>query len=155
MNASQPGLPPIPAQSATDPVSAARRPFGLYMILFLLSLQALVGGLLTALLGFSMAAGVGGVWDLLLSDLGTFLEPAMVLVAVMVVVVGLWRYQLWAWYGMMLLLAYWMATDALFYFNGAPDYGSMVLNVAMVFYLNQREVRELFEARAQHEGASV
>ena len=72
-----------------------------------------------------------------------------------VIVVGLWRYRLWAWYGVLLLLAYWMATDAIAYFRDAPDYFSMVLNVALVFYLNQLEVKELFEVQPQQDGAST
>ncbi len=56
---------------------------------------------------------------------------------------------------MLLLLAYWMATDAIAYFREAPDYFSMVLNVALVFYLNQLEVKELFEVQPQQDGAST
>jgi hypothetical protein len=115
------------------------------MILVLLTLQGVAGVLVTSVIGLGL---------LLSSETRTeisayifdFVEPLTLLLIVLVVVIGLWRYRAWGWYGMMLLLAYWMATDAINYFNGNPEYASMLLNVAMVFYLNQREVRELFAA---------
>jgi hypothetical protein len=52
---------------------------------------------------------------------------------------------------MMLLLAYWLASDLIGYFLGTASFVTMMLNVLMVFYLNQREVRDLFEAPAASE----
>ena len=56
---------------------------------------------------------------------------------------------------MTLLLAYWMATDTIGYFAGTPEYFSTLLNVVMVFYLNQREVRELFDPQSPQEVAHL
>jgi len=127
--------------------SASRqRPFGLYIILILMTLQGLLGMLATSILGAGLLLLPGQAWSELALQPSELIEPFVLLVVVIVVVIGLWRYRAWGWYGMMLLLAYWMASDAIGYFTGKPDYGSMLLSVAMVFYLNQREVRELFAA---------
>lgn len=123
-----------------------RRPFGLYMILILLTLQALIGVFVTSMFGVGLLLFPSETWSDLDIHIFEILEPLALLLITLVVVIGLWRYRAWGWYGMMLLLAYWMASDAVGYFTGNPDYGSMLLNVAMVFYLNQREVRELFDA---------
>ena len=116
------------------------------MIRILLTLQVLLGAFLAVVFGLGLTMAPGEIrtkFDLHFNDL---LEPAALMLVSVVVAFGLWRYRAWGWYGMMLLLAYWMASDAIGYFTGNPDYGSMLLNVAMVFYLNQREVRELFDA---------
>lgn len=58
--------------------------------------------------------------------------------------IGLWRYRRWAWVLTMTLLAASMAMDAAAFFRGRPYYFSMLVNVLLVFYLNQREVQQLF-----------
>lgn len=140
---------------ATTPPTAAppaatsqrrRRPFGLHMILILLTLQGVIGVLATSAFGLWLVLLPGEVWARSLLELFKILEPIAVLLGALIVAVGLWRYRGWGWYGMMLLLAYWMATGLVEYFTGSPDYIAMVLNVMMAFYLNQREVRDLFTA---------
>lgn len=114
------------------------------MILILMTMQGLLGLFATSIMGLGLLIAPDGAWAMLGMQPFELIEPFVVLIVVIVVVIGLWRYRAWGWYGMMLLLAYWMATDAVGYFTGTPQFGSMVINVAMVFYLNQREVRELF-----------
>jgi uncharacterized membrane protein (DUF2068 family) len=61
--------------------------------------------------------------------------------------IGLWRRQRWAWFLTMLQVGVFMIEDLYGYFTGAPEeeYAwSMLLNVIMVFYLNQREVQAIF-----------
>lgn len=140
--------PPAPV---TPQANRRRRPFGLYMILILLTLQGVIGVLATSILGLGFLLVPVETWAEFNLPFFALLEPLLSLVVTLVVVVGLWRYRGWGWYGMMLLLAYWMATDAIGYFTGQPDFGSMLLNVVMVFYLNQREVRDLFQAPAADE----
>ena len=150
MNRTQSGDHVLPAVPMPDPHSQRRRrPFGLYMILILLTLQGVLGAFLALLFGFSLAVSPGEFFDAMGPVLADFIVPFALMLIALVVAIGLWRYKPWGWYGMMLLLAYWMASDAIAYFGGAPDYVSMVLNVAMVFYLNQREVRDLFETTAR------
>ena len=145
---------PAPAEPRSVP-AAHRRPFGLYVIIVLLILQALLGVVLAAFLGLGLAVGVEDFSTLVAADIWSIVETLVIMLVGSVVIVGLWRYRLWAWYGVLLLLAYWMATDTLAYFRGAPEYFSMVLNVALVLYLNQLEVKELFETPSQRNGANV
>ena len=149
MNSPQLELAESPAPApAAPPSHQRRRPFGLYMILILLTLQVLLGAFLAVVFGLGLTMAPGEIrtkFDLHFNDL---LEPAALMLVSVVLAFGLWRYRAWGWYGMMLLLAYGMTTDAITYFIGRPDYGSMLLSVAMVFYLNQREVRDLFETPA-------
>ena len=61
--------------------------------------------------------------------------------------VGLWRRQRWAWFLTMLQLGAFMISDLYSYFTNSPPetYAwSMLLNVFMVFYLNQRDVQAIF-----------
>ena len=146
MNRTQPGAGAAHGPPAPAPLPGRRkRPFGLYMILILLTLQGLLGAVLAILFGLGVAVAPGEMLDAVGPLLADLIVPFALMLITLVVAVGLWRYKPWGWYGMMLLLAYWMATDAIGYFTGKPDYVSMVLNVAMVFYLNQRDLRDLFE----------
>ena len=142
---SNPSIPPAQMTKSSLP-GRRKRPFGLYMILFLLTLQGLLGAVLAILFGFGLAVAPGEMLDAVGPVLVELVVPFALMLFTLFVAVGLWRYKPWGWYGMMLLLAYWTASDAIGYFTGDPDYVAMLLNVAMVFYLNQREVRDLFEA---------
>jgi len=122
-----------------------RRPFGLYMILILLAVQALLGVLRAAIVGIGAVVDPAEFWSLVTPNMLDVIVPTGVLLITLVVMIGLWRYRSWGWYGMMMLLAYHMATDAYAYFTGSQEPLPMLLNVVMVFYLNQREVRVLFE----------
>jgi uncharacterized membrane protein (DUF2068 family) len=66
----------------------------------------------------------------------------------LIAAIGLWRLRQWAWLLTMVQMAVAMTIDAVAYFRGHPSYFSMMLNVVMVFYLNQREVIERFETRS-------
>jgi uncharacterized membrane protein (DUF2068 family) len=68
--------------------------------------------------------------------------------------VGLWRRQRWAWLLSMLQLGFFMLGDLYSYFTGSPreSYAwSMLLNVGMVFYLNQRDVQALFLTKKEQQ----
>jgi len=71
-------------------------------------------------------------------------ELAVMLVE-LVIAFGLWRLQRWAWYLLMIRTGAHMGVDLWRYFSGDPLYLSMVVNVAIVFYLNQRETQQAFE----------
>lgn len=146
MNSAQSEMPAASASVASMP--RRRRPFGLYMILVLLSLQAITGFAVTALLGIGIFFDPGTVWTAIQPELVDLVLSLLLIPVTAVVLVGLWRYRTWGWYGMMLLLAYYTASDAIAYFSGRLEPVSMFFNVLMVFYLNQREVRDLFEQTA-------
>ena len=137
--------------SEVDPQGRRRRPFGLKAIMTLLVLQIIAG--LLAILFFVIAMNLppdiplDELDDLVLSMPFYVAQQSVLAVLRLVCLFGLWRLKRWAWFLMMLLLTYSMAVDIVAFFRGNPIYIAMLLNVAMVFYLNQREVQELFERR--------
>ena len=137
--------------SEVDPRGRRRRPFGLKAIMTLLVLQIIAG--LLAILFFVIAMNLppdiplDELDDLVLSMPFYIAQQSVLAVLRLVCLFGLWRLKRWAWFLMMLLLTYSMAVDIVAFFRGNPIYIAMLLNVAMVFYLNQREVQELFERR--------
>ena len=137
--------------SEVDPRGRRRRPFGLKAIMTLLVLQIIAG--LLAILFFVIAMNLppdiplDELDDLVLSMPFYVAQQSVLAVLRLVCLFGLWRLKRWAWFLMMLLLTYSMAVDIVAFFRGNPIYIAMLLNVAMVFYLNQREVQELFERR--------
>ena len=62
-------------------------------------------------------------------------------------VIGLWRMQRWAWYLTMLELGFSMVVGISLYLNGSANYWDMLINVIMVFYLNQKDVQRAFVRR--------
>jgi hypothetical protein len=73
-----------------------------------------------------------------------------ILVAVRVVIIaGFWYLKRWGWVLLMVQLGFFMLIDLYAYFSGAPHYFSMVNSVLVVFYLNQRDVQQAFQARRQ------
>jgi len=60
---------------------------------------------------------------------------------------GLWRLKYWAWVLLMLQIGVSLGVALWAYFSDTPQYGSMVICVAMVFYLNQGDVRRAFSHR--------
>lgn len=136
-------------------VKARRRPFGLIVIIVIQVLTMLGSGslLLLFLVGFVFASRmvvVEGInpasftWDQSPADI---LQIVLIFVVNGICAVGLWQRQRWAWFLTMLQLGAFMISDLYSYFTNSPPetYAwSMLLNVFMVFYLNQREVQAIF-----------
>jgi hypothetical protein len=59
-------------------------------------------------------------------------------------IIGLWLLKRWAWFFVMAQLGLSMAFCLWAYFQGVQLYIYMLLNVIMVFYLNQSEVQHVF-----------
>ena len=141
-------------------VKPRRRPFGLLAIIVIQSLMMLGSGILLLLffVGFVFATRmivVEGInpasftWDLPPADL---LQMVLIFVVNGVCAVGLWRRQRWAWFLTMLQLGAFMISDLYSYFTNSPPetYAwSMLLNVFMVFYLNQRDVQAIFLTKSE------
>lgn len=139
-------------------VKAKRRPFGLSAIIVIQVMMMLGSGILLLLLGigFVFATRLIDVEGLDPAAFQWHLSPMDILQMVLTFVVngvcavGLWRRQRWAWFLTMLQLGAFMISDLYSYFTNSPPetYGwSMLLNVFMVFYLNQRDVQAIFLTR--------
>jgi len=65
----------------------------------------------------------------------------------LLLIFGLLWLRRWAWVLVMVQVGVLMILDLWSYFGGEPAYLSMITNVVMVFYLNQREVQLAFRRR--------
>jgi hypothetical protein len=72
-----------------------------------------------------------------------------VLIFELVLIVGLWRLKRWAWFLLMIQLGASMVASLWAYLHNTNPYVYMLLNVIMVFYLNQRDVQRAFERRSK------
>ena len=136
-------------------IKARRRPFGLLAIIVIQVLTMLGSGFLLLLfvVGFAFATRMIVVDGISPAAFDWKLSPFDILLMVLTFVVngvcaiGLWRRQRWAWFLTMLQLGAFMISDLYSYFTNSPaeTYAwSMLLNVFMVFYLNQRDVQAIF-----------
>ena len=124
--------------------SARKRPFGVTAVVVLQAVSILA----LAVDIYRMQAGQPGF---LLSRLE---YPQLVLPMVLaiillelVIALGLWHLKRSAWVLIMIQQGIGMSVYLWFYANGEPLYLSMLINVIIVFYLNQREVQQAFERR--------
>ncbi len=140
---------------------APRRPFGVYVLVAIL----LVGVFTAVLEIIRVQFRLVGVWveaDRFLVDrsglvkLATrlFRDPGLltiangVIIAIWsVLIIGLWLLQRWAWLVVMVSTGITLTFALWRYFEGSPDYLGMLLNVAVVFYLNDRSVQSAYARR--------
>jgi hypothetical protein len=73
--------------------------------------------------------------------------------AILVLITGLFRLRRWAWVMVMVANGLTMVLNLFHYFRGEPFYLSMILSLAIVFYLNSRDVQTAFKTRRQSQAA--
>jgi hypothetical protein len=140
----------------------AKRPFGLNAIIVMQALTVLLTGALLALGGFAFyLAEIAQLPEDITLDgnVGpyTLFILAFTFAVNLLCAVGLWRRQRWAWYLTMLQVGFFMLEDLYSYFTAAPseDYvWTMLINVIMVFYLNQRDVQAVFQRKGLNDPAN-
>jgi hypothetical protein len=139
---------PATAGTATGAAPARGRPFGLYVVIALLLLNA--SGAFFDVLRVPIVGGA----------LATGLERAEVealnyaAAAVLVVIaVGLWALQRWAWVATMLVVGFGLAYGLLLYWQGSPVYWRMGAYMLAVLYLNQGAVQQAFGAGRRQRAA--
>ena len=129
-----------------------KRPFGIYAVIVLQILNVAVNfsDFLRAQLGMATTAlpniedpRIAGILSILL---------AIVLIGV---IIGLWRYRRWAWFAAMVLQGIALIVGIWQYFHGGTPYINLLLNTLIVFYLNQRDVRRIFEDPAAGRGTRL
>lgn len=134
------------SDSAMESPPTRTRPFGIKAIIVLQLLY--VALLITA----QVAILTGGDWSDVLPQPTESVAVAVAILNVLILLglismPGLWRLKYWAWVLLMLQIGVSLGVAIWAYFSGSPQYGSMVIGVAMVFYLNQRDVRRAFSHR--------
>lgn len=124
------------------------RPFGVKAISVLYLVSA-VSGLLAVTLLDALAEGDISV----VARIPELSELPLVGLALLqiIIVIGFWRLHRWAWYLVMISAGITMAVDLWQYFRGNPYFLSMFINVAIVLYLNQREVQQAFVRKQEAE----
>jgi hypothetical protein len=110
---------------------------------------------LVATFGLLALAGVEGLQPgtgraILLETLGD-LAPLYAVIAVtgILVAIGLWRLDRWAWYAAMAFTGIGLAWQLLLYVGGHQSYLYMLVYVIEAFYLNQRDVKRVFQAEVE------
>ncbi len=115
------------------------RPFGVAVIAIAMVANAVFAAVRTYL-------GDGDLtWDhVLRSDFYFELFGPFVGGVGLIVSVGLWRLQRWAWVATMTWAGINMAQALWSYWVSEPQYAAMALSVVIVLYLNQRDVQLAF-----------
>lgn len=136
-----------------------KRPRGVTIIGVLMFIQGLIAALLVGVLvAPTLAVGVGALPPILLpvSALETLPGPlavgAQAVLGVLSLVGGIAILQLrpWAWFVAMLLQGIALVANLVSYFEGRPPYLSLLLAVVIVFYLNARAIRQVFDLVQLH-----
>ena len=118
-----------------------RRPFGVYAVAALLLLDAIV------LILNAQNVELSSVLKVHLPGGGQLDMPVLDWVAAIVIVIlvgGLVGLKRWAWVGTMLVVGIGLAVGIWLYFEHEPRFANMLVNVIVVFYLNQRGVQAAF-----------
>ena len=120
-----------------------RRPFGVIVLALIHILYALLG--LAAVYGVAEARPGSGT-AALLEALGDQEQLyAIASIVAIVIAIGLWRLDRWAWYLAMTWTGIGLVVQILLYLGHHQSYLHMAVYVVEAFYLNQREVKEVFK----------
>ena len=126
----------------------SRLPFGVKAIISLKVLGVVSILLVAAISGMQLADPELAVVEIY----ATIVVYTLLALLDLIAVIGLWHLARWAWTLTMLTIGFSLANLLYRYFQEDPFYLNMVLNVLMVFYLNQRDVQRVFRPRGEREG---
>ncbi len=125
-----------------------KRPFGLYAITGLLLVNAILIALdeSRSYVGIGVSLGVPipsvpGIHDADIDRVVRYVAAAAYLAAA----IGIWAFRRWAWAALMIVVGISLADGIVRYTREQPEYLTMLLNLLIVFYLNQRDVQLLFQ----------
>jgi phosphoglycerol transferase MdoB-like AlkP superfamily enzyme len=123
-----------------------KRPFGISVIIFMLVLYVLFLGI-ALFASFKVPVGEVTFWMMKINNPVTMRIVFLAIILLEAsIVVGLWRMQRFAWVLIMIQVGLSMAFDLWGYLHGYPSHISMLIDVIIVFYLNQREVQRAFSS---------
>ena len=115
------------------------RPFGVTVIAIAMVANAIIAGI-----RMFMGDEAFNWGDVLRADFYFDLLGPFVGMVGLIVSVGLWGLQRWAWVATMSWAGINMAQALWAYWIGDPQYAAMALSVVIVLYLNQRDVQLAF-----------
>jgi carbon starvation protein CstA len=76
-------------------------------------------------------------------------------VTLSIVIAGLLTKQRWAWVMTMIIIGISLLIGILEYFQESPRYINMLIGVIIVFYLNERNVRRVYDPTVKGEGRTA
>ncbi|WP_420642647.1 hypothetical protein [Candidatus Leptofilum sp.] len=127
-----------------------KRPFGLMVILVLELLQLVTWGVFLYLLTIpELDIAVEEILDV--STLAYRIQIGSMLL-LLIALPGLWLLQRWGWILLMIQTGISLSMGIWQFFEGNPNYAGMFVNIAIVFYLNQWDVQQLFIPRSRSKG---
>jgi hypothetical protein len=135
-----------------DTPRAEARPLGIYIVVGLLVLRALqlIGSLLQGS-SFEVVDWLGTVSFIPPYPMGTpvgivvRIMVAILLLATLIAIVGMLRHQPWGWTMAIVTTGLILLLNLGWWLGGEPRYLGMAVNAIGVLYLNQRDVRIVFE----------
>lgn len=121
-----------------------KRPFGVSVIILMLVLDVVFLAIVL-FASYKMPVGEIALWVMRIDD-PTVIQIlfSIIILVEAFIAIGLWRLQRFAWVLIMIQTGLGMASDLWGYFHGYPSYSSMLINIIILFYLNQREVQRAF-----------
>ena len=140
---------------------APRRPFGVYVLVALWMPGVVTAALEIARVQFELVGFLADADEFLVDHSG-FLQLAarlfkdtgqqtisngVIITYWLFVIAGLWLMQRWAWLVVMIFAGVSLVFGLWRYFEGNPDYIGMAVNVAVIFYLNDRSVQRAYARR--------
>jgi hypothetical protein len=134
--------------------STRKHPFGISVIIFMMILYSLLLALIfVAFLGANYGEDAIQLLDMKGAPIGILMLQynffPMFIIFELVIIFGLWRLERWAWLLLMIQVGLSMLLDILGYFHNQPTYLTMLLNVIIVFYLNQQDVQRIFLGKGE------
>lgn len=127
-----------------------KRPFGIVVVILLEIVIALIGLFFYGLMFYMgrsdlILAPVSNVYNSLY-DFQDWLDIVRLLSTpiLFIIAYGLWKYKRWAWVATMAYVGIGMSGQLWAHFFGKPDYLYMLMDVLIVFYLNQSDVQKIF-----------
>ena len=142
----------LAAMETADTPRSEARPVGIYIVVALLVLRALqlIGSLLQGT-SLDVVDWLGSVSFIPPYPAGTpvgivvRIVVAIFLVATLAAIVGMLRHEHWGWTMAIVTTGLILALNLGWWLGGEPRYLGMAINSLGVLYLNQRDVRIIFE----------
>jgi hypothetical protein len=136
-----------PDPDGSDPTVGRRRPLAIVVLSALLLIIAILNA--SALLGLREAIPGSGSAALLeqFGDLSSVI--GVLSLSGIIPAIGLWLLRRWAWYWAMIWTGTSLAYQILLFVSGYPNYAYLTIYVVTAFYLNQRDVKGIFETQRE------
>lgn len=120
-----------------------QRPFGVKMLIFLQIINAVV--ILALIIFVNLNEVKRELEGIDLDQINQSLAiDGVYAVLGLIIAYGLYRLRYWAWIAIILWAGTRMLNSLSLYIEGEPDYLVMLRDILIVFYMNQRDVQQVF-----------